>query len=82
MTGVEAKMSLVDHSPPRVSIQSRVIFCLQHGTSDWCYVQRDGSHIDSDRCRCFLMLSAFCPVDAHREVAAATAGHRSARAAD
>lgn len=49
----------------------RVIPCTEHGTSAWCYVQEDGSHIDSDQCRCYLLPSAYCPVDAHRTSALA-----------
>lgn len=45
---------------------SRVISCAEHGTSAWCYIQDDGSHIDSDQCRCCLMPSEHCPVDVHR----------------
>ncbi|MBX5444534.1 hypothetical protein [Sphaerobacter sp.] len=48
---------------------ARVVPCAEHGTSAWCYIQEDGSHIDSDQCCCNLMPSAYCPVDAHRATA-------------
>lgn len=47
--------------------RSHVVSCAEHGPSAWCYVQDDGSHVDSDRCRCFLIHDPSCPVDAHRE---------------
>lgn len=50
-----------------------VMSCSRHGTSAWCYIQHDGSHIDSDRCRCLLKPNPFCPVDSHREAALARA---------
>lgn len=56
-----------------------IIPCAKHGPSDWCYVQHDGSHIDSHQCRCFLIPSEYCPVDVHREAALAFAGNVAAR---
>jgi hypothetical protein len=47
-----------------------MIPCTEHGESAWCYVQKDGSHIDSEACRCFMQPSSLCPVDAHRDEAA------------
>jgi hypothetical protein len=43
-----------------------MIPCTLHGPSAWCYVQRDGSHVDSERCVCGRRTSVNCPVDAHR----------------
>lgn len=54
-----------------------MIPCTQHGPSNWCYEQRDGSHIDSERCRCFRTPSRDCPVDSHRESAASVGARQS-----
>jgi hypothetical protein len=47
----------------------QVVPCSNHGTSAWCYVQFDGSHMDSDRCRCLLQPRADCPIDVHQAAA-------------
>lgn len=47
-------------------MSGELIPCTEHGESSWCYIQDDGSHIDSEECRCFVHHSADCPVDEHR----------------
>lgn len=39
--------------------------CKNHGPSAWCYVNPDGSHVDSESCRCFATKSMDCPVKEH-----------------
>ena len=40
--------------------------CGQHGPSAWCYVMPDGSHVDSENCRCFRRTSRDCPAHGRR----------------
>ena len=46
-----------------------MIPCNKHGQSNWCYIQDDGSHIDSERCDCFNEPSEDCPIDEHKHQA-------------
>lgn len=41
-----------------------MIPCNEQGPSAWCYMLRDGSHVDSEQCRCFQRKSPNRP--AHR----------------
>ena len=40
--------------------------CSEHGESDWCYVDDDGQHFDSEYCGCGDRDSLLCRVDGHR----------------
>ena len=53
-----------------VMSQPKLITCHLHGPSLYCYVQRDGSHLDESACECQgSIYKPHCPVDLHREAA-------------
>lgn len=66
--GAHVVVRRVDGLEPHFG-RAKVISCWYHGTSAWCYIQPDGSHVDADACRCSLSPSPDCPVDGHREAA-------------
>ncbi len=44
----------------------KLVPCTKHGTTAWCYENKDGSHVDSEQCICYRFPSERCPVEAHR----------------
>ena len=54
-------------------MESEVVRCTRHGESPFCWVQRDGAHVNDSHCLCLTKTLADCPVDVHRR----DAGHRS-----
>lgn len=40
--------------------------CSEHGDTAWCFVMDDGSHRDSDECRCLQTINRDCPVHGDR----------------
>ncbi len=48
---------------------SYIIYCSEHGKSAFCYVNSDGTHIDSELCCCYGTSSVNCPVEGHSQSA-------------
>jgi hypothetical protein len=47
----------------------RLVRCSDHGPSQFCHVNEDGSHADPNYCQCglFGLGRATCPIDSHRD---------------
>jgi hypothetical protein len=49
--------------------QPRLIPCTEHGSSPYCYIQQNGTHINESKCTCrrsSVYYSTCCPVDLHK----------------
>lgn len=60
----------------------RLLACDDDGPSVYCYVQRDGGHIQQSACTCSDKVARYsltCPVDFHREAAEALRDGEAAR---